>query len=136
MQTNASPEKALLSQVILTAVMDACAPPPKPVKKPKGIISHGGMMMRSEAFTAMRFLFDTTVPGLYEYSLWLDFDADQFRSRLLRLMANDSVNQLGQYASNQRRAFRINYKLWQNIQTQEAIEWSVDDAELESEQGE
>lgn len=112
MRTDAMPEKALLSQVVLLAISDGCAPPPKPSKKLEGVTSRDGIMMQTHAFTAMRFLFDTTVAGLQQYSLWLDFDADRFRSKLLTLMANDSPNQLGQYSSMQRRAFRINYKLW------------------------
>lgn len=130
-QVSASPEKALLAQVVLLSISDACMPPPKGTRLYRGLIGGNGMMMKIEAFTAMRFLFDENVAGLNEYAIWLDIDANVFRTKLLKLMADATHNDINTYTSMQRRAFRINYKLWQNINTQQVIEWSDDDLELD-----
>lgn len=105
-----SPEKALLSQVILVAITDGCYAPPKGSRKIADYVSDGNTQMHPHPYTAMRFLFDRREAGLEAYAAWLDFDEDQFRSKLLKLMANDGPNDMSGYSSMQRRAFRINYK--------------------------
>lgn len=111
-EKSASPEKALLSQVILLAVQDGCATPDKKDIKTKGFTYYGNTRMRTNVYTAMRFLFDDRVAGLNEYAAWLDFDPGQFRKKLLELMANDGPNIINHYTSMHRRAFRINKRLY------------------------
>lgn len=113
----ATPERRLLASVVALAVNDACTIPPRPDSK----YMSPGLKMRPESFTAMRFLFDKSVSGLNEYALWLDFDADQFRRKLLALMQDDSPKRLANFDAIDRRHFRINYKLWQAVKNVEEI---------------
>lgn len=106
MDTSSKPERNLLAQVVLLCLNDACQTPIKDGKH---------VRLGKNSFTAMRFLFDTRVAGLNEYALWLGFDADQARTRLLRLIADQGPNKIGDFDSMQRRNFRINYKLWKNM---------------------
>lgn len=94
--------RALLASVVNLAILDGCLKPHRNKKKP----------IQYEAWTAMRFLFDEREYGLEEYALWLDFDANQFRERLLKMMQNDGPMRIGGYDSQQRRAFRYNYGRW------------------------
>jgi hypothetical protein len=109
--------RALLATVVLLAVSDACTTPQKPRKgdSPK-------IPMPMEAFTAMRFLFDTSVSGLNEYAMWLDFDPDQFRRKLLATMADNSANVINGHDSTHRRHFRINYNIWRRIKNLDVSE--------------
>lgn len=109
-------ERALLSQVILIAINDACtAPNPELRRKHKSYINHTNFRMHTDSFTAMRFLFDESVSGLNEYALWLDFDAGQFRRKLLEIMAKNNANTINGYSPTHRRCFRLNYKMWQQL---------------------
>ena len=108
-----SPEKALLSQVILLAINDACfSPDPKARHENKAFVSNESIRMHTNTFTAMRFLFDRSVSGLDEYSAWLDFDPSQFRRKLTEMMRNDGPNIINGYSSMQRRYFRINKRIY------------------------
>ena len=111
-----SPEKALLSQVILLAISDGCYEPPKTRKVKTVYVDNGTMRMHPNPFTAMRFLFDTRVAGLEAYAAWLDFDETQFRRKLLELMDDHGPNDINGYSSMQRRHFRINYKMWRQME--------------------
>lgn len=100
--------RALLSNVVLLAVADACSKPPKrrtDEKRPSLPIS-------TEAFTAMRFLFDESFSGLAEYATWLDIDAGQFRTRMLKIMNDPSPMAINGFDTNQRRNFKFNYTHW------------------------
>jgi hypothetical protein len=103
------PERSLLATVVLLAVNDACAAPPK-LEKKKDVPA--GLRMHRDAFTAMRFLFDTTQAGLEEYSLWLDFDAGHFRKKLRETMIDNGPHTLNGFDPMQRRNFRYNYGMW------------------------
>jgi hypothetical protein len=103
------PERSLLAAVVLLAVNDACAAPPKPANKKD---TPAGLRMHRDAFTAMRFLFDTTQAGLEEYSMWLDFDAGHFRKKLQETMINNGPQNLNGFEPMQRRNFRYNYGMW------------------------
>ena len=99
----------LLSSVIITAIRDGCATPPKnrglkdgEAKFPMGI----------DSFTAMRFLFDTSVSGIAEYLAWFDIDPGQYRMRLLETMANNSALKVNGFEPLDRRNFRYNYGMW------------------------
>jgi hypothetical protein len=103
------PERSLLATVVLLAVNDACAAPPKPDNKKD---APAGLRMHRDAFTAMRFLFDTTQAGLEEYSMWLDFDAGHFRKKLRETMIDNGPHNVNGFESMQRRNFRYNYGMW------------------------
>ena len=109
----AVPERSLLATVVSLALTDACSTPPKPDKnKDKLRDTPAGLRMSRDAFTAMRFLFDTKHAGLEEYSIWLDFDAGNFRNKLHEIMADNGPNQINGFDSTQRRNFRYNYLMW------------------------
>ena len=105
--TSSKPERALLAQVVLLALNDACQAPYK---------SDEGLRMGRDAFTAMRFLFDKNTSGLNEYATWLGFDPGHFRLKLLNIMADSSPKIIGEWDAMKRRTFRMNHKLWQNLQ--------------------
>jgi hypothetical protein len=121
-----SPERALLSQVVLTAINDACiAPNPEFRRKHKSYIHSKTFRMYTNSFTSMRFLFDESVSGLNEFSVWLDFDPGHFRQKLITLMDDQSASTKNGYTPMQRRCFRINYKMWKTLS-------DTDKAELET----
>lgn len=97
----------LLSSVVASAINDGCLTPPK-----KGV---SGYQITTDSFTAMRFLFDTDQTGLDAYALWLDFEPDQFRSRLLKIMQNDSPLVIAGFDDSRRRNFRFNYAVWKKM---------------------
>ena len=100
--------RALLANVVLLAVADACSQPPKrrtDERRPSLPIS-------TEAFTAMRFLFDESFSGLTEYTTWLDIDPGQFRSRMLKIMHDSSPVSINGFDALQRRNFKFNYVHW------------------------
>ena len=125
MDVSATPERNLLSQVVLSALNDACKRPRK--QKNANGVEH--LRISRDAFTAMRFLFDPDVAGLNEYALWLDFNADQARTKLLKLMKDDGPNKIGDWDPMDRRTFRINYKLWQHMKIfeQSGIDFDEDE---------
>lgn len=100
--------RSLLASVVSTAVTDACYPPIVEAVGKKRVVKG----MNSYAFTAMRFLFDTNVSGLDVYASWLDFDAGQFRGKLLALMGNKQAGLVRGYTDTQRMNFCRNYRLW------------------------
>lgn len=110
--------RRIFSAVINLAINDACI---APLSGLKGRGNRDGMLRTSlpisrNAFTGMRFLFDETVSGLNEYLMWLDIDPGQYRSRLMDLMWDDSHHTLGNFEPIKRRNFRLNYKMWRDIQ--------------------
>jgi hypothetical protein len=109
-----SHERSLLAQVVLVAINDACTKPSEETRRANHkYLMTSNRRMHRDTFTAMRFLFDKSKSGLNEYAIWLDFDADQFRAKLLKLMADSSNNVISSYTPMDRRYFRINYKLFQ-----------------------
>lgn len=107
----ADPERALLATVVLLALTDACSTPPRPDRN-KEKDTPAGLRMTTDAFTAMRFFFDTRTAGLDAYAAWLDFDLDSFRSRLHAIMADNGPNKINGFDPMQRRNFRYNYVMW------------------------
>ena len=107
--------KALLANVVLLAIADACS---EPAKRSMRV----GSPMAPEQYTAMRFLFDTEESGVDAYALWLDFDVDQFRNRLRTIMADNSALHVNGFSPLQRRNFRFNYGQWLANQNLELAE--------------
>lgn len=110
-QAQTAAYRALLATVVSTAVSDACAAPLTEEKGKRRVVK--GMAV--EAFTAMRFLFDTHVSGLDVYASWLDFDAEQFRTKLLVLMRDKRAGPLRGYSDTQRSNFCRNHRMWQQL---------------------
>lgn len=103
----------LLSAVVITAIRDACSTPPK-----RGM---GGMPISTDAFTAMRFFFDTSVSGVNEYLAWFDIDTGQYRMRLLETMYNNSAHRINGFEPLDRRNFRYNHTMWEKLRKQESF---------------
>jgi hypothetical protein len=101
----------LLASVVASAVNDTCVEPFRATSKDKSVL------MRIDTVTAFRFLFDTSVSGVDAYGLWLDFNVDQFRRKLLEMMFDESPFVVGGKDPQARRNFRYNYKLWQKVST-------------------
>jgi hypothetical protein len=110
----------LLSAVVITALRDACSTPPR-----ERVGSR--RRLNTDAFTAMRFLFDERVSGLNEYLIWFDIDAGQYRMRLRQMMFDDTPFIRNGFDTLDRRNFRFNYRLWE--QTKDA---QYDESEGES----
>jgi hypothetical protein len=68
--------------------------------------------LTTEQFTALRFLFDTHSSGLDAYAMWLDFDPDYFRFKLLETIGYRGVGMYQSFSDTQRSHFWKNYKLW------------------------
>ena len=96
----------LLASVVAAAVNDTCVKPFRVTRKDKAAL------MRMDTMTAFRFLFDETVSGIDAYALWLDFNTQQFRRKLLEMMFDDSQRVVNGKNPEARRNFRYNYKLW------------------------
>lgn len=112
--------RALLANVVLLALADACSEPTtKRIKIGKAI--------PTDQYTAMRFLFDKTESGVDVYALWLDFDCDQFRERLRKTMADNGPLNINGFTPLQRRNFRFNYRQWLANQNLELVEEENDD---------
>ena len=125
-----SHEKALLSQVILLSINDAChAPDPKVRKEHRNFVSNEQVRMHTDTFTALRFLFDTSVSGLDEYAAWLDIDPNQFRRKLVEMMQDNGPNIVNGYSSMQRRSFRMNKKIWEMLQRQNNLDPNIEVAD-------
>lgn len=112
--------RSLLSSVVLLAIADACSEPTSRRIKV-------GKPIPTDQYTAMRFLFDKTESGVDVYALWLDFDVDQFRERLLKTMANNGPLNINGFTPLQRRNFRFNYGQWLANQNLELVEDDEDD---------
>lgn len=104
LSTDVVAEKRLLSAVVAHAVKDACI---RPVTKNKKAVRH-----HPDALSALNFLFDTHRSGIDAYALWLDFDADQFRQKLIKACHKEIVAKDLHLSDEQRRNFRVNYKLY------------------------
>jgi len=107
----------LLAAVVAVAVNDTCVEPFKVATKDKTTL------MRIDTVTAFRFLFDDSVSGVDAYALWLDFNVQLFRRKLLEMMYDDSQRVVNGKNPELRRNFRYNYKLWlklpKSVETQE-----------------
>lgn len=122
------PEQQLIVSVIATAMRDACIKPYTPFGEKR-------LQMTFDCMTAHDFLW---TEALESYLHYLDIEAAYFRKSLLNTMANDSEKTIGQFSSENRRAFRVNKRLWDAQQSgglvkpladPEADEWkSVDPA--------
>lgn len=108
--------RSLLAAVVNVAINDACTQPPKRESK-----KADRMPIHIDAFTAMRFLFDERFSGLNEYATWLDFDAKQFRRKLMNMMYDERSIKGMPYDDMQRRHFRINYKAWAAIKNEDFL---------------
>lgn len=104
MSTEAIAEKRLMAAVVAHAVKDACL---SPVIKDKKAVRP-----RADALSALNFLFDTSRSGVDAYALWLDFDVDQFRQKLINACQRDTASSDLHLTDDQRRNFRVNYKLY------------------------
>jgi hypothetical protein len=98
----------LLSVVVAKAIRDACL---EPIRSSK----NKTLVIQDDAYTAFRFLFDTSEAGVDAYADWLDFDVDKFRRKLMEVMHNDSAQMLAGLSSEERRRFRINRTLWDRM---------------------
>lgn len=67
------------------------------------------------AFTAARFLFDTSVTGVNAYLEWLDIDPDTWRNKLLETIHSDSAHRVGGWESDQRRNMRRNLAVYKKL---------------------
>jgi hypothetical protein len=99
----------LLAAVVAAAVNDTCVEPFKVTAKDKTV------SMRIDTVTAFRFLFDDSVSGVDAYGLWLDFNVQLFRRKLLEMMYDDSQRVVNGKNPELRRNFRYNYKLWRKL---------------------
>lgn len=118
-QYQSMPEQRLLSAVIITAMRDACLPPVTEKKGRAATITY-------DATTAHDFLW---LQGLDSYLHYLDIDPDYFRSALLKIMKNDSAAKIGEFTSENRRAFRMNKKQWDALYNGKPVtkEWKEDE---------
>lgn len=98
--THKIPEQNLISAVIAMAVRDSVLPPIKDGKH---------LRLTWDAMTAHDFLW---TESLDSYLHWLDVDANYFRTNLIKTMDNDKEEKIGILKPLDRRAFRINKKLW------------------------
>ena len=98
----------LLSAVVATAVRDACATPITRRGKTIGTLP-------PDTYTALRFLFSGTVTGVGAYADWLDFDVANFRQQLIRFMHDVTPETKQGITSIQRRAFRVNWRIYKTM---------------------
>lgn len=124
MSMDAVAEKRLLSAVVAHAVRDACHAPIM-----KGTKKKVASRMKPETVSAMAFLFDTSRSGLDAYAIWLDFDADQFRQKLIDVCFKERVPSALHLTDDQRRCFRINYKLFKTSPVQPLPDDEMDEDE-------
>ncbi len=111
MSTDASAERQVLLAVVMQAVRDACLSPI--TKDDEGDARRKvAERMQADAATAMAFLFSTDRPGLDAYALWLNFEPDRFREKLIHSMFSERVSDDLHLKDQQRRNFRINFKIY------------------------
>ncbi len=108
MSTDASAERQVLLAVVMQAVRDACLSPIVREQSRRKVAER----MQADAATAMAFLFSTDRPGLDAYALWLNFEPDRFREKLIHSMFSERVSDDLHLKDQQRRNFRINYKIF------------------------
>jgi hypothetical protein len=109
MSTDAVAEKRLLAAVVARAISDCCIKPSKGVQK----LEHA--KMNANAFTAMRFIFDTTQSGLDAYAQWLDFTPEVFREKILQFSWDVSPGKKDFLNEQDRKNFRHNYFLYRKM---------------------
>ena len=102
-QAQNPPEQRLLSAVVSLAVKDCCDRPIKIDNK---------IWLSFNAASAFDFIFTESCEGYLEM---LDIDPTHFRSKLLKLMANDGPKKIASFDSMARRTFRQNYALWSDL---------------------
>lgn len=91
-----SPEKRVLLAAVILAVSDACRKP-------------GKMDPSSLAMEAHDFLWG---PRLDMFLHWVDIDSGWFRRNLMLMMEDTSATHISHFNSDQRRAFRVNHRIW------------------------
>ena len=94
-----TPEQRLLAAVVSLAMRDTTAEPVKVGKH---------LEVNNDAASALDFLFTDASDAFLDL---LDFNPQTFRKKLLEVMNDTSPKDIP-FKSQQRRAFRINYKLW------------------------
>jgi len=93
-----SPEQRLLAAVVAVAVRDCCMPP----------VGRHNLRLQPQAASAFDFVFTDLGDPFLEL---IDINSGHFRRKLEEVM-NDTSNNDKPFKQIQRRAFRINYKLW------------------------
>lgn len=119
MSSEALAEKRMLAAVVAQAVKDACL---APVLRGKVAVHP-----RADSITALGFLFDQTRAGLNAYAAWLDFDPDRFRQKMIDSCFASKVSSDLHLSDDQRRNFRVNYKLFQAMPAQRRAELEAAD---------
>jgi hypothetical protein len=92
----------------MQAVRDACLSPIVREQSRRKVAER----MQADAATAMAFLFSTDRSGLDAYALWLNFEPDRFREKLIHSMFSERVSDDLHLKDQQRRNFRINFKIF------------------------
>lgn len=108
MSDDSTAEKRLLAAVVAQAIKDACLAPIVRERRRKKEIR-----LKGEAATAMAFLFDDERSGVDAYALWLDFDVEQFRKKLINKCSSDAKDPY--LNDDQKRNFRRNYRLFKSL---------------------
>lgn len=93
-----TPEQRLLAAVVAVAVRDCCMPP----------VGRHNLRLQPQAASAFDFVFTDLGDPFLEL---IDINSGHFRRKLEEVM-NDTSNTDKPFKSIQRRAFRINHKLW------------------------
>lgn len=110
----------LLAAVVACALRDLAAPgfgrtyrsAVSQAGKPSVLMQAG---ISPHAFTAARFLFDTSVTGVDAYLEWLDIDPDTWRKKLREVIDNDTPLRVGGFEPEQRRNMRVNLKIYNRL---------------------
>ena len=98
-----TPEERLFAAVIGLAMRDACM---KPIKV------NNRLVLQSESQSAHKFIWTDSIES---YLHWLDIDVGQFRSRITSIMQNTDNVRVGGFSPEERRAFRFNKTLWEDL---------------------
>ena len=120
MSTNAIAEKRILTAVVAHAVKDACIAPV--------LLGKVAVRPHADAQSAMNFFFNTKRSGIDAYAIWLEFDAERFREKLIQACFDNVAPKDLHLTDDQRRNFRANYKLFRNAPVL-ADEWTDDEEE-------
>jgi len=110
----------LLAAVVACALRDLAAPgfgrtfrsAVASAKKQSPLATAG---ISPHAFTAARFLFDTSVTGVDAYLEWLDIDPDTWRKKLRNVIDDDTPLRVGGFEPEQRRNMRVNLKIYNRL---------------------
>lgn len=106
MSSDATAEKRILAAVVAQAVKDACLAPV--------VLNKVAVRPQAEAYSAMNFFFNTKRSGIDAYAIWLEFDAERFREKLLHSCYAEFAPKDLYLTDDQRRNFRANYKLFRS----------------------